>query len=187
MQITHVVRGSEYLTSTPKYALLYDSFGWERPTYVHLPLLMGKNEDGTVSKLSKRHGSVSFQDLVASGYLPEAILNYIALLGWCPSGAVNEFYTLDELIAAFTLDGISKSPSVFDFDKLLWFNGEYIKSSPLRVFASLLPLISSRRSPQTSIAKKCSFFCSLDFPAFPMLRKKSDSCLHCPSTIPSFS
>ncbi len=138
MQVTHVVRGSEYLTSTPKYALLYDAFGWERPVYVHLPLLMGKNEDGTVSKLSKRHGSVSFQDLVASGYLPEAILNYIALLGWCPSGAVNEFYTLDELIATFTIDGISKSPSVFDFDKLLWFNGEYIKKLDFDRFCELV-------------------------------------------------
>ena len=138
MQVTHVVRGSEYLTSTPKYALLYDAFGWERPTYVHLPLLMGKNEDGSVSKLSKRHGSVSFQDLVASGYLPEAILNYIALLGWCPTGAVNEFYTLDELIAAFTIDGISKSPSVFDFDKLLWFNGEYIKKLSFERFCELV-------------------------------------------------
>ncbi|MDE5936427.1 MAG: glutamate--tRNA ligase, partial [Ruminococcus sp.] len=84
MGVTHVVRGNEYLTSTPKYCLLYDAFGWERPTYVHLPLLMGKDEAGKVSKLSKRHGAVSFQDLVNDGYLPEAIVNYIALLGWCP-------------------------------------------------------------------------------------------------------
>ncbi len=144
MKVTHVVRGSEYLTSTPKYALLYDAFGWERPTYVHLPLLMGKNEDGSVSKLSKRHGAVSFQDLVASGYLPEAILNYIALLGWCPTGAVNEFYTLEELKQVFTIDGISKSPSVFDFDKLLWFNGEYIKKlSPERFEELVTPHIKS--------------------------------------------
>lgn len=144
MKVTHVVRGSEYLTSTPKYALLYDAFGWERPTYVHLPLLMGKNEDGSVSKLSKRHGAVSFQDLVASGYLPEAILNYIALLGWCQTGAVNEFYTLEELKQVFTIDGISKSPSVFDFDKLLWFNGEYIKKlSPERFEELVTPHIKS--------------------------------------------
>ena len=144
MKVTHVVRGSEYLTSTPKYALLYDAFGWERPTYVHLPLLMGKNEDGSVSKLSKRHGAVSFQDLVASGYLPEAILNYIALLGWCPTGAVNEFYTLEELKQVFTIDGISKSPSVFDFGKLLWFNGEYIKKlSPERFEELVTPHIKS--------------------------------------------
>ncbi len=126
MGVTHVVRGSEYLTSTPKYVLLYDAFGWERPNYVHLPLLMGKNEDGSVSKLSKRHGAVSFQDLVKDGYLPEAILNYIALLGWCPKESETEFFTLDELKAVFSIDGISKSPAVFDFEKLLWFNGEYI-------------------------------------------------------------
>ena len=84
MGVTHVVRGNEYLTSTPKYCLLYDAFGWERPEYVHLPLLMGKDAEGNVSKLSKRHGAVSFQDLVNDGYLPEAIINYIALLGWSP-------------------------------------------------------------------------------------------------------
>ena len=130
MGVTHVVRGSEYLTSTPKYVLLYDAFGWERPTYVHLPLLMGKNADGTVSKLSKRHGAVSFQDLVADGYLPEAIINYIALLGWCPKGENSEaeFFTREALKQAFTIEAINKSPSVFDFDKLLWFNGEYIKA-----------------------------------------------------------
>ena len=126
MGVTHVVRGSEYLTSTPKYVLLYDAYGWERPTYVHLPLLMGKDAEGNISKLSKRHGAVSFQDLVADGYLPEAIINYIALLGWCPKESETEFFTLDELKGIFTLDGISKSPSVFDFEKLLWFNGEYI-------------------------------------------------------------
>ena len=126
MGVTHVVRGSEYLTSTPKYVLLYDAFGWERPIYVHLPLLMGKNADGTVSKLSKRHGAVSFQDLLNDGYLPEAITNYIALLGWCPKNSETEFFTLSELMDAFTIDGVSKSPAVFDFEKLLWFNGEYI-------------------------------------------------------------
>ena len=126
MGVTHVVRGSEYLTSTPKYVLLYDAYGWERPTYVHLPLLMGKDAEGNVSKLSKRHGAVSFQDLVADGYLPEAIINYISLLGWCPKESETEFFNLEELKAAFTIDGVSKSPSVFDFEKLLWFNGEYI-------------------------------------------------------------
>ncbi len=126
MGVTHVVRGSEYLTSTPKYVLLYDAFGWERPTYVHLPLLMGKDAEGNISKLSKRHGAVSFHDLVEDGYLPEAILNYIALLGWCPKNSETEFFNLDELKAAFTIEGVSKSPSVFDFEKLLWFNGEYI-------------------------------------------------------------
>ncbi len=127
MGITHVVRGSEYLSSTPKYNLLYDAFGWEIPTYVHLPLIMGKNEDGSVSKLSKRHGSTGFEDLIADGYLPEAIINYIALLGWCPKDN-REIFTLKELEQAFFIEGISKSPAVFDYDKLLWFNAEYIKA-----------------------------------------------------------
>ena len=144
MGVTHVVRGSEYLTSTPKYALLYDAFGWQRPIYVHLPLLMGRGEDGTVSKLSKRHGAVSFADLTADGYLPEAIVNYIALLGWCPKNTENEFFTLDELTRAFSLDGINKSPSVFDYEKLLWFNGEYIrKLSPEEFKKRALPFISA--------------------------------------------
>lgn len=130
MGVTHVVRGNEYLTSTPKYCLLYDAFGWERPNYVHLPLLMGKDEDGNVSKLSKRHGAVSFQDLVNDGYLPEAIVNYIALLGWCPKDTNQEFFTMDELKANFSIEGLSKSPAVFDYEKLKWFNSEYIKKLP---------------------------------------------------------
>ena len=127
MHITHVVRGSEYLTSTPKYNLLYEAFGWEIPTYVHLPLIMGKNEDGSVSKLSKRHGSTSFEGLVQEGYLPEVIVNYIALLGWAPKDN-QEIFSLEELVKAFSIDGISKSPAVFDYDKLNWFNAEYIKA-----------------------------------------------------------
>jgi len=127
MGITHVVRGCEYLSSTPKYNLLYDSFGWEIPTYVHLPLIMGKDADDKISKLSKRHGSTGFEDLIKEGYLPEAIINYIALLGWCPKDN-QEVFTLKELEKAFSIDGISKSPAVFDYNKLEWFNGEYIKA-----------------------------------------------------------
>lgn len=127
MGVTHVVRGNEYLTSTPKYCLLYDAFGWERPTYVHLPLLMGKDDEGNVSKLSKRHGAVSFQDLVEKGYLPEAIINYIALLGWSPKETNEEFFTMDDLKNVFSMEGLSKSPAVFDYEKLRWFNSEYIK------------------------------------------------------------
>lgn len=130
MGVTHVVRGNEYLTSTPKYCLLYDAFGWERPTYVHLPLLMGKDDEGKVSKLSKRHGAVSFQDLVNDGYLPEAIVNYIALLGWCPKDSNQEIFSMDELKTSFSIDGLSKSPAVFDYEKLKWFNSEYIKNMP---------------------------------------------------------
>jgi len=130
MGVTHVVRGNEYLTSTPKYCLLYDAFGWERPKYVHLPLLMGKDEDGNVSKLSKRHGAVSFQDLVADGYLPEAIVNYIALLGWCPKETNQEIFSMEQLKQSFSMEGLSKSPAVFDYEKLKWFNSEYIKMMP---------------------------------------------------------
>ena len=136
MHITHVVRGCEYLTSTPKYNLLYEAFGWEVPTYVHLPLIMGKNEDGSVSKLSKRHGATGFADLVREGYLPETIVNYIALLGWCPKEN-RELFTLDELAQNFSIDGISKSPAVFDYDKLKWFNAEYIRSMEPEKFLSL--------------------------------------------------
>ena len=179
MGVTHVVRGSEYLTSTPKYVLLYDAYGWERPTYVHLPLLMGKDAEGNISKLSKRHGAVSFQDLVADGYLPEAIINYISLLGWCPKQSETEFFTLDELKAAFTIDGVSKSPSVFDFEKLLWFNGEYIhklddtefnkiiapfiKSEiPANIKSDkMLALLKTRISKLSEIDEKMAFFLSL--------------------------
>ncbi len=181
MGVTHVVRGSEYITSTPKYALLYDAFGWERPNYVHLPLLMGKNEDGTVSKLSKRHGAVSFQDLVKDGYLPEAIINYIALLGWNPKNelAEEEFFTLEELKRAFSVEGVNKSPAVFDFDKLLWFNGEYIRRMEPQAFRKavlpflkqtipaninldmMLSLLHGRLSKLSEINDKISFFLSL--------------------------
>ena len=136
MGITHVVRGSEYLSSTPKYNLLYEAFGWEIPTYIHLPLINGKNDDGTVSKLSKRHGSTGFEDLIADGYLPEAIINYIALLGWCPKDN-QEIFTLDELCKVFDISGISKSPSVFDYDKLDWFNAEYIRKMSVEEFAKV--------------------------------------------------
>ena len=179
MGVTHVVRGSEYLTSTPKYVLLYDAFGWERPTYVHLPLMMGKNEDGSVSKLSKRHGAVSFQDLLLDGYLPEAVINYIALLGWCPKNSETEFFSLEELKEAFTISGISKSPAVFDFDKLLWFNAEYIHSLDFEAFKEkvapfitadipeninkekMLSLLHTRISKLSDINEKMSFFIKL--------------------------
>lgn len=127
MQITHVVRGSEYLTSTPKYSMLYEAFGWEVPEYIHLPLIMGRNEDGSVSKLSKRHGSTSFEGLIQEGYLSEAVTNYIALLGWSPKDN-RELFSLQELTEVFSVSGVSKSPAIFDYDKLLWMNGEYIKA-----------------------------------------------------------
>ena len=192
MGVTHVVRGSEYLTSTPKYVLLYDAFGWERPKYVHLPLLMGKNEDGSVSKLSKRHGAVSFQDLLEDGYLSEAIVNYIALLGWCPKNSESEFFTLDELKEVFTIDGVSKSPAVFDFEKLLWFNGEYIHKLPFDEFKErvalflrsdipanidcdkMLALLHTRISKLSDINEKMDFFINLpDYEKELFLNKKN--------------
>lgn len=135
MGITHVVRGSEYLSSTPKYNMLYRAFGWDIPQYVHLPLIMGKDADGNVSKLSKRHGAVSFENLVADGYLPEAIVNYIALLGWSPKSD-REIFSLPELAEVFSVSGLNKSSAVFDYDKLRWMNFEYIKSMPPENFAS---------------------------------------------------
>lgn len=129
MGITHVVRGSEYLTSTPKYNLLYEAFGWEIPVYIHLPLIV--KEDG--SKISKRKGDAGFEDLIEMGYLPEAIINYIALLGWSPDSN-QEIFSLEELVKAFNVRNISKSPSVFDINKLKWFNGQYIRAMSLEEF-----------------------------------------------------
>lgn len=154
MGVTHVVRGNEYLTSTPKYCLLYDAFGWERPHYVHLPLLMGKDADGNVSKLSKRHGAVSFQDLVNSGYLPEAIINYIALLGWSPKESTEEFFTMSELKKTFSMEGLSKSPAVFDYEKLKWFNSEYIKKMNVDDYMlKALPILEKLCSDNVNKAK----------------------------------
>ena len=192
MGITHVVRGCEYLTSTPKYNLLYEAFGWEIPTYVHLPLIMGKNEDGSVSKLSKRHGSTGFADLIKEGYLPETIVNYIALLGWCPKGN-EEIFTLDGLVQNFSIDGISKSPAVFDYDKLTWFNGEYIRALPQEKFIELaMPyfrevfpdtdpdwtilaeILQPRVTKLTQIPEMIAFFRDLpDYPADFFINKKS--------------
>ena len=132
MGITHVVRGSEYLASTPKYNLLYEAFGYPIPTYVHLPLILGS--DG--QKLSKRHGATGFTELVEDGYLPEAIINYLALLGWAP-GDTRELFTLAELEKEFTIEGLSRSPAVFDYDKLLWFNQTYLRQMAPEAFAQL--------------------------------------------------
>lgn len=136
MNITHVMRGREYIASTPKYQLLYEAFGWTPPKTAHLSMIMGKNEDGSVSKLSKRHGSVSFAKLVEEGYLPEAITNYIALLGWSPKQE-REFFTLDELCELFTLEGLVKTNAIFDYDKLSWMNSEYIKNLSHEKFIEL--------------------------------------------------
>ena len=122
MAISHVIRGTEYLSSTPKYNLLYEAFGWEPPKYLHLPVVM---KDAT-RKLSKRHGDPGFEDLLSEGYVRDAILNFIALLGWAPKDD-REFFTLPELVEAFDVAGLSKAPAIFNTDKLVWFNAEYIK------------------------------------------------------------
>ncbi len=122
MGITHVIRGNEYLSSTPKYNLLYEAFGWEIPTYIHCSPVM---RDHT-HKLSKRDGDASYEDFIKKGYLKEAIINYIALLGWSPQGEQEKF-TLQELVEKFDVSGISKSPAIFDEAKLAWLNGEYIR------------------------------------------------------------
>ncbi len=127
MNITHIIRGKEYISSTPKYQLLYNAFGWESPKTMHVSTIMGKNADGTVSKLSKRHGSVSFAKLLEEGYLPEAVLNYIALLGWSPK-MEQEIFSLEELAKLFTEDGLVKTNAIFDYKKLDWFNNHYISN-----------------------------------------------------------
>ncbi len=123
MGITHVIRGTEYLSSTPKYNLMYDAFGWERPVYIHLPPIMKDAQH----KLSKRNGDASYEDFVNKGYVKEAIINYIALLGWSPKGN-EEKLSLAQLVEEFSLDGIGKSPAIFDEVKMRWLSGEYIKA-----------------------------------------------------------
>lgn len=172
MKITHVVRGNEYLSSTPKYNILYQAFGWDIPVYIHLPSIMKDAQH----KLSKRNGDASFQDLVQKGYLPAAILNYIALLGWSPGGT-REFFTLKELEENFTIEGLNKSPSIFDIEKLRWMNAEYIRSQSPEQFRELAQpyvrealgessidigkicaLIQQRTEILTEIPEKISFF-----------------------------
>lgn len=137
MNITHIIRGSEYLSSTPKYNLLYEAFGWEIPTYIHVSPVMRDAH----KKLSKREGDASYEDFINKGYLKEAVLNYIALLGWSPGGE-KEIFNLQEMIEAFDIKGISKSPAIFDPQKLDWLNGEYIrKLTPEAFYEKALPYL----------------------------------------------
>ncbi|MCD7927688.1 MAG: glutamate--tRNA ligase [Oscillospiraceae bacterium] len=135
MGITHVVRGSEYLSSAPKYNLLYQGFGWPIPAYVHCAPVMRDAQN----KMSKRHGDPSYEDLLAQGFLSQAVVNYVALLGWSPRGelAEQEFFTLEELAQAFDLEGMSKSPAIFDLEKLKYFNAHYLRALPPEQFAAL--------------------------------------------------
>ena len=132
MGITHVVRGTEYLSSSPKYNRLYEAFGWEVPIYVHCPLITNEEHQ----KLSKRSGHSSYEDLIAQGFLTEAVVNYVALLGWSPEGT-QEIFSLEEMIQAFDFRRMSKSPAVFDMTKLKWMNGEYMKAMDEDKFYSM--------------------------------------------------
>ena len=132
MGITHVVRGNEYLSSSPKYNRLYEAFGWEVPVYVHCPLITNEEH----KKLSKRSGHASYEDLIEQGFISEAVVNYVALLGWSPESN-QEIFSLEELIKEFNYHNLSKSPAVFDMTKLKWMNSEYMKSMDFDAFYQL--------------------------------------------------
>lgn len=149
MGITHVVRGNEYLSSTPKYNRLYDAFGWEKPVYVHCPLITDEEH----KKLSKRSGHSSFEDLLEAGYLPDTIVNFVALLGWSPGGE-REIFSLKELEEAFDYHHMSKTPAVFDMTKLSWMNGEYIKAMDDESFkAAAMPYVREVITKDVDIEK----------------------------------
>ena len=191
MGITHVVRGSEYLSSAPKYNLLYEGFGWDIPKYVHCsPVLRDAH-----NKMSKRHGDPSYEDLIAQGYLTDAVINYVTLLGWSPRGE-QEIFSMDELIDIFDLAGISKSPAIFDIDKLRYFNSEYIRAmspedfakvaepyirrsvkNPAYDAAAIAALLQQRTEVLTDIPEKVDFFDELpeyDTELFVHKKSKSD-------------
>ena len=178
MGITHVVRGSEYLSSAPKYDLLYHAFGWDVPTYVHCSPVMRDAQN----KMSKRHGDPSYEDLKAQGFLTDAILNYVALLGWAPKGeyAEQEIFSLDELVKVFDIAGISKSPAIFDIEKLTYFNATYLRAMEPAAFAEvaepyirqavknpaidaagIAALLQARCEKLTDIPEKVDFFDAL--------------------------
>ena len=148
MGITHVVRGNEYLSSTPKYTRLYNAFGWKEPEYIHCPLITNEEHQ----KLSKRSGHSSFEDLFDQGFVPEAVVNFIALFGWSPESN-NEIFSLSELIKEFDYHHISKSPVVFDMVKLRkWMNGEYIKAMPDEKYLGLaVPYVKKKKDCKRSL------------------------------------
>ena len=169
MQITHVVRGNEYLSSTPKYTRLYQAFGWKEPVYIHCPLITDENHQ----KLSKRCGHSSFEDLLEQGFVPEAIVNFIALLGWSPTSN-EEIFSLQELIEQFDFHHISKSPAVFDMTKLKWMNGEYIKKMDNdRYYDYALPYISAVVKRECDL-KKIADLVKTRIEVFPDITEKID-------------
>ena len=149
MGITHVVRGNEYLSSSPKYQRLYDAFGWESPKLIHCPLITDENH----KKLSKRSGHSSFEDLIDQGFVAEAVVNFVALLGWSPEGN-EEILSLEDLIREFDYHRIAKSPAVFDMGKLRWMNGEYIKSMDFdKFYERALPFIKEAAGEKVDLKK----------------------------------
>ena len=149
MGITHVVRGNEYLSSSPKYNRIYEAFGWEVPVYVHCPLITNEEHQ----KLSKRSGHSSYEDLIEQGFLTEAVVNFVALLGWCPQDN-REIFSLEELVEAFDYHHISKSPAVFDMTKLRWMNGEYMKAMDDEKFYEMaLPYLKKAISRDLDLRK----------------------------------
>ena len=169
MGITHVVRGNEYLSSSPKYNRLYEAFGWEVPVYIHCPLITDENHQ----KLSKRCGHSSFEDLVEQGFLTEAIVNFVALLGWSPADN-QEIMSLDELVAKFDYHHMSKSPAVFDYTKLKWMNGEYIKKMDFDAFyEKALPYIKEVITKDYNL-KKIAKMVQTRIEIFPDIREHID-------------
>ena len=132
MQISHVIRAEEHLSNTPRQILIYEALGWEKPTFAHISLILGKDK----TKMSKRHGATSVVQYREQGYLPEAVVNFLALLGWAPGGE-EEIFTMEQLIEQFSLDRVAKNPAVFDMDKLRWFNGYYIRQSSVERITDL--------------------------------------------------
>lgn len=170
MKITHVVRGNEYLSSAPKYNRLYEAFGWEVPVYIHCPVITDEEH----KKLSKRRGDASFEDLIELGFLPEAIVNYVALLGWSPAED-REIYSLDELIEVFDYTRISKSPAVFDIQKLKWMNGEYIKAlDDESYYAHALEQVEKVVKRKDLDLRKIADLCKSRIEVFPDIPEKVD-------------
>ena len=169
MKITHVVRGNEYLSSAPKYNRLYEAFGWDIPVYIHCPTITDENH----KKLSKRRGDASFEDLIDLGYLPEAIVNYVALLGWSPVDD-REIFSLEELINVFDYTRISKSPAVFDMVKLKWMNGEYLKAMDFDTFYEMAEPYIKEVIKKDMDLKKIAALVKTRIEVFPEIREMID-------------
>ena len=169
MGITHVVRGNEYLSSAPKYNRLYEAFGWDVPVYVHCPLITDENH----KKLSKRCGHSSYEDLIEQGFVSEAVVNYVALLGWCPQDN-QEIFSLEELVEAFDYHHISKSPAVFDITKLKWMNGEYLKAMDFDCFYVLAEPYIKEVITKDYDLKKIASLVQSRIEIFPDIREQID-------------